>query len=37
MSFSDKVQVLDKSERGMKTAAFRCHYDVNKLMTYFVN
>ena len=37
MSFVEKVQVLDKSERGMETATVRCHYDVKKLMMYFIN
>jgi len=37
MSFLEKVQVLDKSDRGMKTATVRCHYDINKLMMYFIN
>jgi hypothetical protein len=36
-SFLETVQVLGKSDRGMKTAAVRCLYEVNKLMIYLIN
>jgi hypothetical protein len=36
ISVLEKVEVLDKLVRGMRTAAVRQHFDVNKLMIYFI-
>ena len=35
ISVLEKVEVLDKLVRGMRTAAVRQHFDVNKLMIHF--
>jgi hypothetical protein len=37
MSVVRESAVSDESDKGMKTAAVRCHYDVNKPMIRFIN
>jgi len=31
LSLSEKVETLDKFDRGMNTVVVRCHYNVNRL------